>query len=209
MPAVAAAASIEGTVTDAGTAEPVQGANVCAYAWGAPGVCTTTGENGSYSITGLESDSYKVEFESIEAGLNYITQYYNGKATFEKAEWVTVLGESATTGVNAALVKGGRITGIVTDESTSEPIEGITVCAFVIGTAILSCDKTDAAGEYAVIGLPTGTAYKVEFAAAPESGLSYQTEFYNNKFSFMKGNPVSVVAGSTTSGIDAALTPIP
>jgi hypothetical protein len=200
-PAIAAAGTIEGTVTDAGTAEPIEGVNVCAY-WPS-GNCAVTDANGEYSIEGLETGSYKVEFNGIEGGLNYIIEYYNNKSTFEKAEPVNVLGESVVSGIDAALAEGGRITGSVTDEATSEPIEGVTVCGFVIGTDIISCDSTDTGGGYAVIGLPTNSSYKVEFDGEPE----YELEYYNNKFSALKATSVPVVAGSTTSGINAALAP--
>jgi hypothetical protein len=200
MPALAAAGTIEGTVTDAGSAAPVKGVNVCAY--GPSGGCVATNASGEYSLEGLETGSYKVEFNGIESGLNYVTEYYNNKSTFEKAEAVNILGESVASGIDAALAEGGRIAGTVTDESSSEPIEGATICGFRIGEDIISCDHTNAAGEYLVIGLPTNS-YKVEFNAEPE----YELEYYNNKFSPIKATSVGVVAGATTSGINAQLAP--
>ncbi len=201
-PALAVAGTIEGTVTDSVTAEPLEGVNVCAYKWPAE-ACVATNASGEYSLEGLESGSYKVEFNGIESGLNYITEYYNNKATFEKAEPVNVLGESVASGIDAALAEGGQITGTVSDEATSEPIDGVTVCGFVISTDIESCDSTNTAGEYAVIGLPTNSFYKVEFDGEPE----YKLEYYNNKFSAIKATSVAVVAGAITSGINAALAP--
>lgn len=106
-----------------------------------------------------------------------------------------------------ALAAAGTIEGTVTDEATSEPIDGVTVCGFVIGTDINSCDDTNAAGGYAVTGLPTNSSYKVEFNG--ESGPGYETEYYDDKSSWIKANPVAVTAGAVTAGIDAQLTPIP
>lgn len=200
-PALAAAGTIEGTVTDAGSAAPVEGINVCAY--GPSESCVATNANGEYSLAGLETGSYKVEFNGIESGLNYITEYYNDKSTFEKAEAVNILGESVASGIDAALAVGGRITGTVTDEATAEPINGVTVCGFVIGTNIISCAETTATGAYTVIGLPTSSSYKVEFDGEPE----YELEYYNNKFSPIKATSVGVTAGATTSGINAQLAP--
>jgi Carboxypeptidase regulatory-like domain len=105
-----------------------------------------------------------------------------------------------------ALAAAGTIEGKVTDASTSEPIEGIKVCGFIIGTDVLSCDRTDAAGFYDVLGLPTNSSYKVEFSAAGTE-LGYPTEYYNNKFSLFKAISVAVTAGAVTSGIDAQLAP--
>jgi hypothetical protein len=200
-PALAAAGTIEGTVTDTATSEPIEGVSVCAY--GGTGSCVTTGAGGTYSIPGLESGSYKVEFNAIEGGMNYITEYYNDKSSFEKAEFVSVFGESVTSGIDAALAKGGQITGTVTDEATAEPIDGVSVCGFIIGTDVISCDETTATGAYNVIGLPTSSFYKVEFNGEPE----YELEYYNNKFSALKATSVGVIAGAVTSGINAALAP--
>jgi hypothetical protein len=97
---------------------------------------------------------------------------------------VNVFGESVASGIDAALAEGGRITGTVTDEVTSKPIDGVTVCGFVIGTDINSCDDTNTAGEYAVIGLPTNSFYKVEFDGEPE----YELEYYDDKSSWIKSN---------------------
>jgi hypothetical protein len=55
VPALAAAGTIEGEVTDAGAAEPLKGVDVCAY--GALGACVTTNANGEYSLEGLETGS--------------------------------------------------------------------------------------------------------------------------------------------------------
>ena len=204
-PALASAGTIAGTVTEAGTSEPIEGVHVCAdgTVLGPEGGCAFTDAEGEYSIPGLETGSYKVDFNGAEYGLNYIAQYYDDEATFEDAEWVNVSGESVTSGIDAVLEVGGQITGTVTDESNSEPIEGVDVCAFRISEDFTSCDETDAAGEYAVVGLPTNS-FKVEFAAS-----GYETEYYNSKFSWFKANSVAVVAGEITAEIDAELTPIP
>ncbi len=201
-PALAAAGTIEGTVTDSATAGPLKGIRVCGY--GPTKTCDKTGASGKYSLGGLESGSYKVGFNGVvKRDRNYIPEYYNDKSTFEKAEPVNVLGESVASGIDAALAKGGQITGTVSDEATSEPIVGITVCGFVIGTEILSCDNTNLAGEYAVLGLPTNSAYTVEFST--ESGL-YETEYYDDEESWIEANKIAVEAGEETAGIDAELT---
>jgi Carboxypeptidase regulatory-like domain len=199
-PAIAAAGTIEGKVTDVATTAPIEGVNVCAY--GPAESCVATNANGEYSLAGLETGSYKVEFNAIAGGLNYVTEFYNNKTTFEKAEAVNILGESVASGIDAELAVGGRIAGTVTDEATAVAIAGVTVCGFRIGEEIISCDTTDTAGEYMVIGLPTNS-YKVEFNGEPE----YELEYYNNKFSALKATNVGVVAGATTSGINAQLAP--
>jgi Carboxypeptidase regulatory-like domain len=202
VPTLATAGTIEGEASDAGSSEPIAGVHVCAY--GPTEGCALTGAGGEYSLSGLGAGSYKVEFNAVEAGLDYITQYYDGQSSYEKADPVSVGGGSTAAGIDAALEAGGLIAGTVTDASSEEPIEGVEVCAFVIGTDNIHCAATDAAGEYTVIGLPTDDAYKVEFAVA-----GYVTQFYDGKPSWFKGNFVAVTAPETTSGIDAQLEAVP
>ena len=67
------------------------------------------------------------------------------------------------------------------------------------------CEDTGANGEYTISGL-TGGEYAVSFGSQfmPEQ-LNYVPQFYNDKSTQSQANPVSVVAGSTTSGINAKL----
>lgn len=67
------AGSITGTVTEAGSGEPLAGIDVCAenldsYSYS----CETSGEDGTYTISGLRPGSYKVVFRGgwIEANTN-------------------------------------------------------------------------------------------------------------------------------------------
>jgi hypothetical protein len=103
-----------------------------------------------------------------------------------------------------ALAATGQITGAVTDEATAQPIDGVSVCAFVVGTEINACDETNASGEYAVTDLPANSFYRVEFNGEPE----YEIEYYDDKPSWVKSTAVAVVAGGVTAGIDAELTAI-
>lgn len=128
--------------------------------------------------------------------MNYITEYYNNKATFEKAEPVNVLGEAVVSGIDAALAVGGRITGTVTDRRR----DGLRLHHRYRHHLLRQHEhgwriRRDRPAD--------GSAYKVEFMAEPE----YALEYYNNKFSPLKATSVAVVAGATTSGINAALAP--
>jgi hypothetical protein len=204
-PALASAGTIKGKVTAEGGAG-LTGVLVCATPFAGSSSCATTGARGRYAISGLAAGSYKVGFDAISGGLNYITEYYNNKPNFELAQKVTVKRNQTTSGIDAALVVGGQITGTVSEEATAAPLKGIRACAFIIGTDLQSCDRTDAAGAYDVIGLPSNDAYRVEFSAAG-SGLEYATEYYDNVESAFEGTPVTVTAGAVTAGVDAALAP--
>jgi hypothetical protein len=97
-----AGGSIAGKVTDASTGAPVTGAFVCAGQEGTGslfGGCAITGASGEYSITGLPTGSYKVEF----SGREYVLQYYSGKLSLSAGDTVLVTAPNTTPGIDAAL----------------------------------------------------------------------------------------------------------
>jgi hypothetical protein len=200
---------IAGTVTDT-SIHAIEGIEVCAYEQSPEGIgegfgCTTTDSNGEYTISGLTSGEYKVEFSSpFNSTLNYIAQYYDGKSSASEATAVPVAAGSTTRNIDAELKEGGRVKGKVTDASSKEVIAGIEVCAFSASTESVGCARTDSGGEYTVSGLASGE-YKVEFSASFSGELNFITQYYDGKSSASEAAAVSVTAGSTTPGIDAEL----
>jgi carboxypeptidase family protein len=207
VPALAAAAptgSIEGVVTDSSSHEPIEEAVVCAFRPSEEEEsCEETDALGEYTLSGLAAGSYDVVFFADFEGLNYITQFYNDKPFFSEAETVTV-GAGATAGIDAEMTEGSRITGRVTDAASAAPVGKVEVCAIEAADEeeFVSCEETEADGEYAIAGLPSGS-YKVEFWA-PE--LGYETQFYNGKASFSEAAVLTLVApGSIEENINAAM----
>jgi hypothetical protein len=204
----AATGSISGKVTDASTHEAIADIGVCVEGpfVGPFGACGWTDAGGNYAISGLQPGSFIVGFaEGTQA--NFLEQYYNGKATRSEADGVIVADGLAATGIDAALEKGGQITGKVTDFETHAPIEGVKVCAFEAdggdGEGVIHCDRTDVAGEYTINGLQTDQ-YEVEFFV--EGSPNYITQYYPGKASRSEAVPVSVTAGAPpVPNIDAAM----
>lgn len=203
-----------GTVTDAVTHNPIEGIEVCAYRASdfEYSGCDNTDSGGHYDLIELGTRSYKLEFSSgYESDLDYVTQFYNGKETAEEADPVSVTDGSTTSGINAAMHEGGRITGTVTDDVTHAPIEGIEACAHeVSGDAnFYGCGETNASGTYTIVGVPTGSVV-VDFSPAECSGAgcttaNYIHQYYNGKSNYEDADHISVTAGSTISGINAAM----
>ncbi|MGN6587535.1 MAG: carboxypeptidase regulatory-like domain-containing protein [Solirubrobacterales bacterium] len=206
---------ITGEVSSASGGEPIEGLEVCALTSAEEFAgCSYTSDLGEYTISSLSEGSYKIAFYGAETcgeggcvQQNYVTQYYDDKGSFAEAEGVSVTGTGTTSGIDAEMVEGGKITGQVTSASGGEPIEGIKVCAESTGDQpSASCADTDSTGEYTISGLSTGS-YGVEFLIPPETGLDYAAQYYNGKISHSEAEPVSVTAGSATPGIDAELEP--
>ncbi|HUN78629.1 MAG TPA: carboxypeptidase regulatory-like domain-containing protein [Solirubrobacteraceae bacterium] len=91
---------IEGIVTSASTHAAVPGTLVAAT--GPEGVTSyaTTDSAGHYTLVGLPSGAYRVEFSAGK----YITQYYAGQPAPADADSVVVTQPLTTTGIDASLV---------------------------------------------------------------------------------------------------------
>jgi RHS repeat-associated protein len=196
--------SIEGTVTDAGSDSGISGVEVCADGQGEGYYesCVTTGTGGKYTITGLLAGTYKVGFFP---GGEYLEQYYNGKASYEEANTITV-GNEPVTGIDAALQTSGHVKGTVTSKAGGQSLGAIEVCAEPIGEGPFGgCAQTSSDGTYDISGLGTGS-YHVEFI--PEEGTetsNYLSQYYDGKSKYSEADPVAVTAGAATEEIDAAL----
>ena len=165
--------------------------------------CQVTASNsgGEYTIPDLPSGSYKVTFYAGSEAGNYMTQYFNGQDSRSEANRVSVTSGSVTSGINAAMPAGGEITGRVTNAATHAGVAGIGECAETEGSQE-GCAETNAAGEYTISGLPSGTN-SIWFKDNSEfrGGWSW-TGYYDGKPSQGEANLVTVTAGSVTSGID-------
>lgn len=196
---------ISGRVTSAATHSALAGIFVCASRGdeGLSGGCTETNSNGEYTIEGLGSGSYVVEFFPVFEEGDYLGQYYSGKASESEANRVSVTQGSMTANINAELQPGGEISGRVTDTS-AHPLEKIEVCAIeTTDKAYSACASTNGNGEYTITSLPT-SSYDVEFEATAE-GANYAHQFWNEKALSSEAEAVVVDAPATTPNIDAKM----
>jgi len=166
--AAAATGEIHGKVTDH-LGEPVAGITVCAAGL-TPLVGSecdwNTDAEGKYSIDGLQATSYRLGFHvESNPSLNYVQQWYSDKAHPEEADPIE-LAEGESREINAQMQTGGEVRGTVADGETGLPIEGVQVCARLLGFfqtgEVGYCGRTDAAGKFTVKNLGTGQ-YRLEF----------------------------------------------
>jgi hypothetical protein len=113
---------------------------------------------------------------------------------------VPVTKDEVTEAVNAEMVAGGQISGIVTAAGSGTPVEDIKVCANK-GVVPVQCAITNSSGEYTILRL-VEAEYVVEFYS-PSGG--YATQYYDDKSSPLTATKVPVKAGHATSGIDASM----
>jgi branched-chain amino acid transport system substrate-binding protein len=202
--------SISGTVTAEGSGTPLSGIDVCperpGWRWDFWFACGVTDGSGDYTLGGLPTLDYNVEFRDSSG--TYATEWYDDKPDHASADPVSVTGGANTPGIDAALGLGGSISGTVTNESPGDPLSDIEVCAHHERLVpappwnfMVQCDTTDGTGAYSLIGLRTGN-YNVDFR---DPAATYGFEWYNDKGSIGSGDLVAVTGGAGTAGIDAAL----
>ena len=125
---------------------------------------------------------------------------------------VTDVGRADAAAIHAQVVLTKTvpsITGTVTDQS-SPPDDLGGICVSVLptagGTPVGKATTSATNGTYSVKGVSPGT-YAVRFTpcATNPSFVYYVTQYYNDESSLDAADPVTVTAGSTESGIDAAM----
>jgi hypothetical protein len=174
---------ISGTVTDAWTHAPVS--NVYVVALGSNEAFARVGgtnASGEYSIVGLASGEYKIEFIELGSGSPYILQYYNDQSSLASANPVTANEGETTVGVDAALVHKepvdtaapvvsgtpavGQTLSCSTGTWTGEPTLAYTYAWLRNGAAIPGAS----ASTYAVQSADQGAELACRVTATNESG---------------------------------------
>jgi hypothetical protein len=199
--------SISGEVTAAGA--PAAGVCVTAITPSGyvAGNVTVTRSRGLYTIQGLPTGNYDLEFRpNCGAAAGLAPEWSGESATRAGATAVHVVARRTTAGVDVALRADGSITGSVTSSSGSG-LTGICVTAVSPSSGVSETLETltsTTGGSYDLGGLPAG-GYKIEFTSACGSPSSYTTQWFRDATSKKSATTVVVAAGAATSGIDAQL----
>jgi hypothetical protein len=206
---VAQAYSISGTVTDAGSGDPVTDAEVCARLPdnSFPG-CSPTDANGAYTISGLAAGSeYKITARSptyaaaLYDGLLWPTRWESGTAV--------AVGPGDATGIDFQMVPGNTIAGRITDAQTHAPLSDVLVCILDRDTGLFAgeCTLSDGNGDYVTGAIQPGDDYLAFVDNVP----GYASETYDNQpwpTDRRNAKPIDISGGDATD-IDFALGPPP
>ncbi|MDY7078280.1 MAG: carboxypeptidase regulatory-like domain-containing protein [Chloroflexota bacterium] len=191
---------ISGVVTAEGSGTPLSDIDVDVYdaATGDWIGDDDSDSSGLYRIGGLAAGNYKLCFRDHSGA--YLTEYHADKPSLDSGDPVTVTAGMTTT-VNAALTRGGRITGRVTDANSASGIAGVSVRAErQDGDTPDGSATTNANGYYTTTALHTGV-YQVRFSPP----RPYHSEYYDNFRSGYGFTPVTVTTPLTRTNVDAAL----
>lgn len=200
--------SISGTISDSSTSASIPNVNVDIYNsdgyWVSYGY---TDSSGNYTATGpLAGDYYATTYNYY----GYLDEVFDDHLCEPdcnplSGDPIAVTAGQNTSGIDFALAPGGIISGTITDSATSNPIDSYADVYDSSGN-FYAYGFTDGSGNYQVGGLLTGNYFVVT-----SNYEGYIDELFDNIPCFhgncdpTSGDPVSVIAGSTTSGIDFAL----
>ncbi|MFN8535537.1 MAG: carboxypeptidase regulatory-like domain-containing protein [Dehalococcoidia bacterium] len=207
--ALAAGGQIAGRVTAADSGAGLAGVNISVQTPAGSQVGSAfTDLGGYYTSTAVATGNYLVRFTPSSGGAaqDYISEYFNDKPTRPLADAVTVNAGAITGGVNAALARGGTISGRVTAADGGAGLVDVFVDAFGSDGSYISGGTTDGAGNYTIRALPPGS-YRISFSPwlfGP--ARQYIPEFYNDQRMLETANPVVLPAMGAVPGIDAVLT---
>ena len=209
-PATPATAQQQGSISGTVTAEGGGGlAGICVLALPFASdeeIPATTGAGGAYTLDGLEPGNYLVAFNACDQGRNtqYAEEWWREAAGIFDADVVTVDSGQAVTGIDGTLPVAGHITGTVTDEASGQALAGDCVLAFDQPQTSFVIVETQGNGTYD-LPVRAGT-YQVLFFDCSDP-LFHIAELYDDIGPGDPGTPagVTVTAGQTTPGIDAAL----
>ena len=206
---------ISGTVTGPNGTTPLPGLYVLAhrqvgdeqFAYWGPLAYTTTGVDGTYTIRGLNSNTYRVEFSDFDDG-DYIAEHYNNAPDVNSAVDIIVAPTTTVTAINASLALASKITGIFTGPDGITPLVGIGVSAYRLNSTppynyweSIKYASTEADGSYQLGGLAGGT-YRVGFDTFEGN---YVPEYYANSVNVNSATDITVASASTVTSINASL----
>ncbi|WP_198011516.1 carboxypeptidase regulatory-like domain-containing protein [Arthrobacter sp. FB24] len=152
---------------------------------------------GSYSVTGLAAGTYKVAFNRSSGPSLAEAQFFQNKAESAgvgAASSVAVTTGQSITGKDGTLVKGGSLSGTVTDKLKA-PLAAAMVQAYTKdGSLVTRMGFTDAQGKFSVTGLTTG---KYLLVVTPPYGKAELGKLYSGSVTTETAAvPVSATVGS-------------
>lgn len=177
-------ATLNGTVTVAGSATPV--ADACVEATSSSyAVNTSTGDDGTYSVN-LPAGTYELHVSNCGSSGSLLDADASG----------IVVAAHATVTHDVQLEPAGSISGTVTGPNGAVPSD-VCVEAYNSDDSVDQGTDTDETGAYTVNNLPTGSYY-LYFSDCGGQGLI--GAYYGGTTDESGSTQVTVTAGSVTSG---------
>jgi hypothetical protein len=195
---------ITGTVTAEEDGSPLENINIYVYTLdGAYVNSGYTDSSGQYTINSLGAGNYLIEFVQHGTDAAYLSEWYNNQATQDEADPVVVSPPEVTPNINAALEKGGGISGAVTAQGSGDPLQNVNVDLYDSSGDYVAWTAVNADGLYTFTLLASGV-YHIRFDPYGASE-DYVSEYYDDQPDLLSADPITVTAPAYVTGIDASL----
>ncbi|MGO4436079.1 carboxypeptidase-like regulatory domain-containing protein, partial [Paenarthrobacter sp. RAF9] len=163
--------------------------------------------DGTYTLVGLQTGSYKLKFNSSNYEFHAVEQWYNsadhilfqywgGSYSPDKARVVVVGPSQSVTGISPTLIKAGAIRGKITAAPGTDLRGTLNIYQDDAAKTWQGRVMTNADGTYYFPYLKAGR-YKLDFRVG--GNASY---WYKAGTSFASATPVAVLDAQETSGLD-------
>ncbi len=173
---------------------------------------TYTGPNGDYTVGGLQNGTYRVRVLDYFGG--YLDELFDNIPCEKGCDLaagtpVVVVQNTTTSGIDFDLDRLGRITGVLTEQSTGQPIPNARIAVLSELGDFEGEGFTDPLGRFWTDGLAPGS-YKVRTGLAFGPSSLYQDELYDNlpctpECPIAQGSNIAVALNADSSGVDFAL----
>ena len=218
-----APATIEGTVLNSLTGQPVRKAHLSLYPLHPSGpipdqpIAGATDAQGKYKLLVPTAGTFRLTVSHD----GYQVQVYGASKTGEggKGEPLEIKAGESKSKIDLRMTPYGAIIGRVVDEN-GDPVRQVEVAVmkYIFGPKGKSLQpinntQTDALGEYRIFDLPAGKYYlrakpmSAQLPGLAESGDAYMMVYYPNVAETARATQVSVSAGQEQRGIDFILQP--
>jgi len=213
-----AGGEITGTVTNASTGAALPGGTVTAIptvngaavssGFLTAGTGTLTVSGNSYTLSGLPSGDYVLQYANTATSPSFPKVYCTGSGVTQllgSATDFTVTTGTAAQTANFAVPEAGTVSGTVLSSSTDAPLAGVIVQFYTTSGQPVVRTTTGSTGTYTESDLLPGS-YKLSFTQT-NPALPLALQYYSGASSLSRANVVTVVAGSTITNINVALSP--
>ncbi|MBT2516310.1 hypothetical protein J7E29_02580 [Streptomyces sp. ISL-90] len=166
-------------------------------------------ENGEYTISGIPSGTYLVEFNDSLSIETHLASYWDGALDADTAQRLTLSSGETRSDIDGTLILGSTITGSITGADGATQT-GASATAFRqtadggwVSVQALQ-GSTDANGDFTIVGLRPGN-YKIGFLNRFEGSGCYAPEYFDNQPSIDAATTMTIGTAENFDGISAVL----